>query len=81
MKMTITQQEFNGWVYYLNNKGPDVEEIQLAVLTNMVAQGLGSKKSKVTDYIISKTHEPKSEPTDTKVMSASAVKAAFSSLI
>ena len=53
----ITYKEFQGWVSYLNSKGPDVTEVQLAVLSNLVASGLGSKNSKVTDFILSTTGE------------------------
>ena len=42
----LTYEEFRGWVTYLNTKGPDAHEIQLAVLSNLVATGLGSKTSK-----------------------------------
>jgi len=58
----LTYKEFQGWVSYLNSKGPDVSEIQLAVLTNLVASGLGSKKSKVTDFILSKTDGKTTKP-------------------
>ena len=49
----ITYKEFQGWVSYLNTKGPDVAEVQMAVLSNLVASGLGAKNSKVKDYLIS----------------------------
>ena len=39
----LTYDEFNGWVMYLNNKSADVAEVQMAVLSNLVASGLGSK--------------------------------------
>lgn len=54
----LTVSEFDGWVKYFTNKPPDVQEIQMAVLMNMVASGLGAKNSKVDNYIIS-NHEAK----------------------
>jgi len=53
LKSIITPKEFNGWVKYLNNLQPDVQETQMAVLMLMVAQGLGSKNAKFSDFIVS----------------------------
>ena len=77
MKQLLTTKEFNDWVEYLYTKGPDVQEIQMAVLSNMVAQGLGSKKSKVDDFIISKQ---KPQKQTTNVMSADEVSSVFGGL-
>lgn len=49
----ITYAEFEGWVSYLNQKGPDVAEMQMAVLSNLVASGLGVKNSKVENFLMS----------------------------
>ena len=76
MKASMPQKEFNGWVLYLSEKGPDIEEIQLAVLSTLVSQGLGGK-SKVEDFILSKVQEPKKT---NEVMSASDISAVFSAV-
>ena len=49
----ITVGEFNGWVHYLNNKPADIMEVQMAVLSNIVASAAGAKNTKVTDFILS----------------------------
>ncbi len=52
MKAIITPSEFLNWVTYLNTIEPDVQEIQMAILSLQVAQGLGSKSSKLEDFLI-----------------------------
>ena len=59
----MTYKEFEGWVSYLNYKGPDVAEVQMAVLSNLVASGLGAKKSKVNDFLVSGKTSPKEKHT------------------
>ena len=59
----MTYKEFEGWVSYLNTKGPDVNEVQMAVLSNLVASGLGSKNSKVDNFLISGKTSPKKQHT------------------
>ena len=73
----MSQREFYGWLDYLNDKGPDVQELQLAVLSNMVASGLGSKKSKVSDFIITKQRQ---QISSTGVMDEKTVRSTFSAL-
>ena len=53
LHLKLTYKEFNGWVTYLNTKGPDVPEVQMAALSNLVASGLGAKNSKVDNFLIS----------------------------
>ncbi|RLA73551.1 MAG: hypothetical protein DRG30_06135 [Epsilonproteobacteria bacterium] len=38
---------------YLNSKQPDIQEMQMAILISIVAQGLGSKTATVDSFIIS----------------------------
>ena len=59
----ITVAEFNGWVSYLNSKPPDVTEVQLAIIANIISSGLGAKNSNVEDYILSKTTKKPKEAT------------------
>jgi hypothetical protein len=54
LRHVISQKEFHMWLRYFANKDPDETEIQLANLTLMVAQGLGSKKAKFEDFLINK---------------------------
>ncbi len=55
----ITVEEFNGWVLYFNSKPADVMEVQMAVLTNIVAAAAGVKNTKVADFILSGDNQPK----------------------
>ena len=54
MKYYITQTEFTKWIAYYTYQEPDEHEIQLAVLSNMISAALGSKKTKVEDYLVRK---------------------------
>ena len=54
MKQVLSRNEYHSWVRHITQKQPDETEIQLAVLTHIVAQGLGHKGSKVDDYLINK---------------------------
>ena len=76
----ITQSEFNGWVTYLNTKPPDTQEIQMAILINLVAQGLGAKESKIENYIINKTKQQEKGSNENVVMSSDEVSAVFGAL-
>lgn len=79
MKTVMTQSEFNGWMMYLNTKRPEVTEIQLAVLSSLVSNGLGSKRS-VTDFIISKNETAKASTAkqhDDGTLTPIAVQASF----
>ncbi len=53
MKLTLSQNEYKKWILYLQHKQPEITEIQLAVLSTLVSNGLGSK-SKVDEFILSK---------------------------
>jgi len=46
------------------HKEPDETEIQLANLTLMVAQGLGSKNSKFEDFLVNKPKKKPSKKTE-----------------
>lgn len=66
------------WLSYEMFKYPDANELQMARLTLMVAQGLGAKNLKIEDFLInnpSASKKPKAEP-----MSAESVRSAFSIL-
>jgi hypothetical protein len=80
MKSMLTEKEFLGWVKYFNQKGPDTQEIQMAILMSLVSSGLGGK-GKVDDFILSKTPKDKTvtnaQTTVTKGMAAQEVRAAF----
>jgi hypothetical protein len=54
LRMTISPREFAGWMVFFRDQDPDIPEIQMATLSLMVAQGLGSKKAKHDDYLIRK---------------------------
>ena len=53
MKQVLTYREFAGWVDYIRNKPPNIQEFQMAVLTSVAANAMGGK-SKYTDFLVSK---------------------------
>lgn len=59
MRTTLTYSEYSKWMLYLNNKEPSITELQLAMLSTLVSNGLGGKH-KLQDFIISKptTNKP-----------------------
>ena len=48
----MPHSEFMGWLSYMRHEEPDVQEIQLAVLSTLVSSGLGNKKAKVDNFLI-----------------------------
>lgn len=52
MKSVVSVSEFNKWVKYFAQKPPDINEIQTAVLSTLVSNGLGGK-AKVDNFILS----------------------------
>ena len=52
LKATLPHSEYMGWLSYLRYEEPDVQEIQLAVLSTLVSSGLGNKKAKVDNFLI-----------------------------
>ena len=57
MKLTLTQNEYHKWLRYLQYKQPEVQEIQMAVLTTVASNAMGGK-SKVDDFLLSKPPKP-----------------------
>lgn len=75
MRQTLPRSEYTGWLSYLSNRQPDETEVQLAVLSTLVSNGLGGK-AKVDDFIINKP--PKQVITKSvNVMSEDAVRGTF----
>jgi len=54
LKTIMPVSEYNKWLIFLKDNEPDVTEIQLAVLSTLVSNGLGGK-AKVADFIIRKS--------------------------
>ena len=65
------------WLSYFRYDEPDVQEMQLAVLSTLVSNGLGGK-AKVTDFLIRKPDNP--TVSIGKEMSPDAVKSVFSGI-
>ena len=76
MKSMLTSKEFFGWVKYFNAQEPDVPEIQMAVLSNIVSSALGGK-SKIEDFLIRKQ---KPKQSSHKIMSPQEVSAVFAGI-
>jgi hypothetical protein len=53
MKATMPHSEYLQWVSYFENKKPDIQEQQMAILTTVAANAMGGK-AKVTDFLVSK---------------------------
>jgi hypothetical protein len=62
MKSIITKKETLKWLSYFYHKPPEPLEVQIAVLSAMVANGLGAKGAKAEDFILTpKTQEKHAE--------------------
>ncbi len=75
MKSILTETDYQKWVSYYQYKQPEVQEIQLAVLSSMVSNGLGGKAT-VDDFLLSKQSSRMEDKTP-KVMSVDEVRGAF----
>jgi len=72
----MTREELHSWNKYLNEETPDIQEMQMAVMSNMIARYAGSKTSKFNDFLIRKPREI----SDDKPISNSQILATFQSL-
>lgn len=78
LNLVLSEREYTKWLSYEMYKYPDANELQMARLTLLVAQGLGGKNLKIEDFMINdpkKFNKPKA-----KVMSTESVRSAFSML-
>jgi len=75
MERSMDADELRNWSIYFANESPDPQELQMAVLSNMIASYMGVIDSKYTIYLIRKQVEP-----ETKAMSNSAILAVFQTL-
>ena len=66
------------WVVFKHTRDPEPLELQIAVLSAMVASGLGAKNVNAEDYLINK---PKHRESKSKVMSADEVRGIFSAMV
>jgi len=76
LENSMDKEELFKWSLYFKQEKPDVNELQMSVLSNMIARYMGSKNSKHTDYLI--RHQ---EPVKTKAISNDAIKNIFSAII
>ena len=83
LKNTITKTEYLKWLSYHKYKAPDPTEIQLAVISAMIAQGLGSKDSTAEDFLLHKRkvqEAREAEANDTPEMNPNEVESFFGML-
>jgi len=78
MKASLPYSEYVNWMRYFKFEHPDAHEIQLAVISHIIASGLGNKKSKFDNYLV--RNPVKQKHKEHKVMSPTQVQAAFSSI-
>ena len=76
LKATMPHSEFMGWLSYMRHEEPDVQEIQLAVLSTLVSSGLGNKKAKVDNFLIRKKADRHADK-DSKGVSETEVRGAL----
>jgi len=77
LEHTMSVKELMAWSVYFKDESPDVNEIQMAVLSNMVVSYMGKKNSKYTDFLIRKQATAK---TDDKPISNDAILSIFQSM-
>ena len=73
----MDEKELYNWSVYLKEETPDVNELQMAILSNMISAYMGNKDTKYTNFLIRKQKEDKS--TD-KPISNYAIKSIFQTL-
>ena len=74
---SMSREELFEWVEYLSHEPPSVDELQMAVLSNIVVRYAGSKNSKYTDFLVRKQQGNNS---DDKPISNKAILAVFSAM-
>ncbi len=75
MRQVLSRTEYMQWLAYFKYKQPDIQELQMAVLSTIVVNAVSSKsKAKVDDFIISHKHVPKVKK---QGMSESEVRSSF----
>lgn len=79
MKATMPRSEYMGWLSFLRYEEPDINEIQLATLSMLVANALGGK-SKVKDFIVRKPDNNNRVSGQPKEMEADAIRSVFSGI-
>ena len=64
IKLSMSVNEFNGWKRYLEHEPTNSVEVQLALIAQMMASFMGTKKPKLEDYLITqfKERKPQQEP-------------------
>ncbi len=77
LENSLTHEELYKWSLYLAEETPDVNELQMAILSNMVASYMSKKKKSYKDFLIRK--EVVAEVEDKKISNA-AILAVFGNL-
>ena len=77
LENSLTHDELYKWSLYLAEETPDVNELQMAILSNMVASYMSKKKKSYKDFLIRK--EVAAEVEDKKISNA-AILAVFGNL-
>ena len=75
LENTMSVSELMAWSTYFRNEPPDIQEMQMAVLSNMISSYMGNKKSKYANYLIRKPKQ-----VEDKAISNDAILAVFQSL-
>jgi len=75
----MSEEEYSNWFLYITKyETPDVNEIQMAVLTNIAVSFAGSKKKTTyKDFLV----RGNSEKSSNKPISASAIRDVFKSFV
>ena len=75
LEHTMSVRELINWSTYFKDEAPSINEMQMAVLSNMVSSYMGNKKSKYENYLIRKPHQK-----EAKVISNNAIISIFQSM-
>jgi len=80
MRNTLSNREFYGWLAYFDEPIADIPEVQMATLSMMVAQGLGAKDVKHSNYLIRKPVEVVHNKPDNGTLSKNEVMSVFAGM-
>ena len=76
MLNSMSEEEYTNWSKYITkHETPDVQEIQLAVISNLIVSAMGSKKKTTYKDFLLRGNTKKKEP-----ISSDAIKAIFATL-
>ena len=77
LELSMGVDEFQNWSTYLRDETPSPNELQMAVLSNMISRYMGNKTSTYKDFLIRKQNKT---PISNKPISNTALLETFKTL-